>query len=475
MRSIFTKRWFLIGIFLLLLGLVVACSSGNEDPEDGNNNDNDTTENKSNDENNVQDDKNDNENNDTGKEGEDGDISGDFEIQYFVGGYGDSWWKEVIADFKAAYPNVNVIEHAGPNINDEMRSRWVSNNPPDVVYIDGAGSSETQMVEDGQLMNITEWVEGIVLEGGDKLIDSFIVQPGKFDGHIYSLPLVFDTWGTWYDEALFDEKGYEVPTDFESFMESMAAIKEGEGIDPFVTSGQHPYYFLRGMLHPAFSAAGGEELLADLITGAEGAWERDEVLETMKKVERMQEEGMFDSGVGALNHTQSQMNFLLHENAYIPVGFWLPNEMANDIPDGFKFGFIPSPMQDPGEPFAIVPDLRPLAIAEEAKNPEAAKAFVEFAFTREYAMAFSEHTGAIMNINGVDLTESDQVPDYLTEANVMINDDSIVQIYEKPHPMSADLETPIGNALMSLMLGNLTAEEFVEAAEKAATEYRESK
>ncbi|WP_040957118.1 ABC transporter substrate-binding protein [Virgibacillus sp. SK37] len=434
---------------MLMLAFVVACSS-----DDGGNTDSgsDKSENTS--------------------EGGDGEISGDLEIQYFVGGYGDSWWKEVIGDFKEKYPDVNVIEHAGPNINDEMRSRWVSNDPPDVVYIDGAGSSETQMVEDGQLMNLTDWVQDIELDNGDKLVDSFIVEPGKFDGDIYSLPLVFDTWGTWYDKAWFEEEGFKVPSDFDSFMSSMQEIKKEADIEPFVTSGQHPYYFLRGMLYPAFGAAGGDELLADLITGKEGAWTSDVVLETMKKVEKMQKEGMFDEGLGALNHTQSQMNFLLHENAFIPVGFWLPNEMANDIPEGLEFGFIPSPMQDKGEPFAIVPDLRPLAIAENAENPEAAKAFVEFAFTRDYAMSFSEHTGAIMNITGVDLTKNENVPSYLTEANAMINDPEQVQIYEKPHPMSADLETPVGNALMSLMLGNMTAEEFVQEAEKAAADYR---
>ncbi|MFD1039736.1 ABC transporter substrate-binding protein [Virgibacillus byunsanensis] len=459
MKNLLKGRLFFLMVAILMLALVVACSSDDADSDDGATDDDSGTEDTSSD--------------DDGSSEGDGGISGDLEIQYFVGGYGDSWWKEVIADFQAEYPDVNIIEHAGPNINDEMRTRWVSEDPPDVVYIDGAGSSETQMVEDGQLMNLSEWVEGVELENGDKLVDSFIVEPGKFDGEIYSLPLVFDTWGTWYNKNLVGENGsYDVPTDFESFMSSMQEIKDGEGIDPFVTTGQHPYYFLRGMLYPAFGAAGGDELLADLITGQEGAWTSDVVLEIMQRVERMQTEGMIDSGVGALNHTQSQMNFLLGNNAFIPVGFWLPNEMANDTPEDFEFGFIPSPMQGEGEPYAVVPDLRPLAIAEQAENPEAAKAFVEFAFTREYAMSFSEHTGAIMNITGVDLTENENVPGYLIDANAMINDPEQVQIYEKPHPMSSDLETPISNSLISLMLGNITAEEFVEEAEAAAAEYR---
>lgn len=453
MKKLLNAKVMLLLVAMFMLAFTVACSS--DDGESGGESDSGDTG-----------------SSETTEGNGDGGLSGDLEIQYFVGGYGDSWWKEVIGDFQAQYPDVNIIEHAGPNINEEMRSRWVSNDPPDVVYIDGAGSSETQMVEDGQLMNLTEWLQTIELENGDKLAESFIVEPATFDGEIYSIPLVFDTWGTWYDRAWFEEEGFEVPTDFDSFMSSMEEIKEVAGINPLVTSGQHPYYFLRGMLYPAFGAAGGEELLADLITGAEGAWTSDVVLDTMKKVETLATEGMFDSGLGALNHTQSQMNFLLHDNAFVPVGFWLPNEMANDVPEGLEFGFIPSPMQDAGEPYAIVPDMRPLAIAENAENPEAAKAFVEFAFTRDYAMSFSEHTGAIMNLTEVDLSESSEVPTYLTEANAMINDPELVQIYNKPHPMSADLETPIGNSLMSLMLGNMTAEEFVEEAEKAAAEYR---
>lgn len=408
------------------------------------------------------------------EESADGEVSGELEIQYFVGGYGDSWWKEVISDFEEEYPDVTITEHAGPNINEEMRSRWVSEDPPDVVYIDGAGSSETQMVEDGQLMNLTSFLDEIELEDGSSLKDSFIVDPATYDGEIYSLPLVFDTWGTWYDSAWFEEKGWEAPENFQDFMDTMGTIQDEEDIAPFVTTGQYPYYFLRGMMYPAFGAKGGNELLTQTIQGQEGAWSSDEVMEVIQNIESMQEEGYIDSDFGALNHTQSQMNFLNHDNAFIPVGFWLPNEMSEDTPEGFEYGFIPSPMQEEGEPYAIVPDLRPLAIAEQADNPEAAKAFVEFVFTKEYAKSFSEHTGALMNLQGVDLTGSEDVPSFLIEANEMINNPDKVQIYQKPHPMSADLETPISNSLVSLMLGNITAEEFVEEAEAAAEEYRNS-
>ncbi|GAK14031.1 ABC transporter substrate-binding protein [Geomicrobium sp. JCM 19039] len=443
-----SSKWWMLASAALLLA---ACGDDTEEEATGGDDPDDSAEN-------------------GGEEG--GEISGDLEIQYFVGGYGDSWWKEIISDFEAEYPDVTVIEHAGPNINDEMRTRWISDDPPDVVYIDGAGSSETQMIEDNQLMDLTDWLDDVELEDGSALLDNFIVEPNRHDGQIYTLPLVFDTWGTWYNAGHFEAEGYEVPTDFDHFMEVMGDVQANEDISPFVTTGQHPYYFLRGMLYPAFASVGGDELLADIVTGAEGAWETPEVVEIMENVEQMQTEGFFDSGLGAFNHTQSQMNFILGDNAFIPVGFWLPNEMANDTPDDFEFGFIPSPMQAAGEPYRVVPDLRPLAIAENAENPDAAKAFVDFAFNREYGELFSEHTGAMVNITDIDLDGNENVPDYLISANEMINDESQVQINQLPHPMSADLEQPISDALVSLMTGNIGAAEFIESAEAAAASYR---
>lgn len=153
--------------------------------------------------------------------GEDGEISGTLEIQYFVGGYGDAWWKWVIEDFKKAYPNVEIVEYAGSDVNETMKPNWISGNPPDVVYIDGAGLSETEMVEDDLLMDLTDWYQSLVLEDGKSLAEHFLVDPSNFDGKVYTLPLVFDTRGVWYDAKWFRDKGFEVPTDYDSWMASM--------------------------------------------------------------------------------------------------------------------------------------------------------------------------------------------------------------------------------------------------------------
>ncbi|WP_026535803.1 extracellular solute-binding protein [Arthrobacter sp. H14] len=403
----------------------------------------------------------------------DGEVSGTLEIQYFVGGYGDEWWKTVIADFEKEYPDVTVEQHSGPNINQEMQTRWISGDPPDVVYIDGAGISQTQMVEDGQLMDITEWIGGVEMPDGTSLSDSFIVPPDEYDGKIYSLPLIFDTWGTWYDQAWFDENGWDVPKDFPSWMDSMEQIQKDEGIAPFITTGQYPYYFSRGVLYPAFASAGGDRLLNAVIDGEEGVWKSDGVMTVMNRVKEMVDAGYVDQGFAGLSHTQSQSNFLQHDNAYIPVGFWLPNEMANDTPEGFEFGFIPSPMNAEGDPMVLVPDLRSMAIAEQAENPEAAKAFAEFAFQKQYAKSFAEMSGALINIEGVDLSEEPNVPEYLKQANELINSGE-VDVHHKNHPMSSDMELPIGDALVKFLLGETSVEQFTDEAASIAEQYRNS-
>ena len=91
MKKLLTGRMMVLFVMMLMVAFAAACSS-NDDQDDTNEEPEEQTDSES-----------------PSGDNADGGISGDLEIQYFVGGYGDTWWKEVIADFKETYPDINIL------------------------------------------------------------------------------------------------------------------------------------------------------------------------------------------------------------------------------------------------------------------------------------------------------------------------------------------------------------------------------
>jgi N-acetylglucosamine transport system substrate-binding protein len=398
-------------------------------------------------------------------------LSGDFEIQYFVGGYGDAWWKEVIGDFQKANPDLKIRESAGPKINDQMKSRWISNTPPDVVYIDGAGIDERQMAKDGQLMDLTAWIKAAKALDGKKITDHLIAQPlTQADGKQYSIPLVFGYNATFYDAALFKQKGWEPPADFDSFMSIMKKAKDA-GMQGYTHQGIYPSYIIGGLLNSGFAAEGGLQVLEDINALKKGVFLSNPVQKTMAKVQKMRDEGFIDSGALALNHTAAQMQHLQHKAAFIPSGLWLPHEMQKDVPKEFKYGLIPSVMQEKGKKFEIIPYVSTMAIASKARNPEAASAFMQFVFQKKYAQSWVQKTGALLNYK-TDISHVQGVDDYAKQAASYLNDASKVNIDQTKNLGNPDMTKAIENATVAFLSGELDAKGWGERLEKDAQQYR---
>src|SRR5699024_6306003 len=87
---------------------------------------------------------------------------------------------------------------------------------------------------------------------------------------------------------------------------------------------------------------------------------------------------------------------------------------------------------------------------------------------------FSESAGALINMEDVDLSEEDDVPDYLKETNEKINEDEI-NVVNRDHPMASDMEDPLGDEIVSFLLGESSIDEFTDKAEKITEDYRNSK
>ncbi len=398
------------------------------------------------------------------------DISGDLEIQYFVGGYGDTWWKEVISEFQQQHPDLNIKQSAGPKINEQMKPRWIQGDPPDVVYIDGAGSNEAQMVKDDQLMDITEWLKGANNVDGERILDQVIAQPSEYNGgKFYNLPLVFGSWGTFYDKALFAQNNWDVPTDWDSFLALSDQIK-ASGTSPYIYTGVYPYYNHGGFLFPAIVSNNGNDasILTDMANLKPDVFKSDAIKKALGQLAALHEKGFLYEGFAALNHTDSQALFLQHKAAFIPNGLWLENEMKKDVPDGFDFGFIPSITQPKGEKYVAVPYTNTIAIAKKAKNPDAAKAFLEFIFTKKAAVQWAEMTGALMNYK-TDLDAS-KASDVVKGAMKFYNSDNT--IVAPVAVMNSDVEKVMMDSTVAVSNGSITPDEWVDRVSKAADKAR---
>ncbi|MFD0692944.1 extracellular solute-binding protein [Paenibacillus sp. GCM10027628] len=398
-------------------------------------------------------------------------LTGDFEIQYFVGGYGDAWWKQAIADFQKQNPDLKIKESAGPKINDQMKPRWLQGNPPDFVYIDGAGSNTRQMVTDDQLMDITDWLKDAKNADGKKILDLLIAQPEEYKpGKSFAIPLVFGSWGTFYDKAMFKSKGWDAPTDFASFMALGDKIKAEGKMSVYIHTGVYPYYINGSLLDPTIIAMNNYDtsIFKRINSLEKGVWKSEPVTKALAKIVEMRDKGFIDKGSPALNHTDSQSQWLQHKAAFIPTGIWVESEMAKDIPAGFEFGFLPSIGQDKGGKFVANPYTSTVAIAKKAKNPDAAKAFIQFIFTEKQSKAWAELSKAPSNIKA-DL-EGTNAPALTKEAAKFYNSPNTVVAPEIVIP--EELVTARNNATVALTKGEITPQQWQDRMEEAMDKIR---
>ncbi|MDQ0087849.1 N-acetylglucosamine transport system substrate-binding protein [Paenibacillus anaericanus] len=396
-------------------------------------------------------------------------LKGDFEIQYFVGGYGDTWWKETIEEFQKANPELSIKQSAGAVINDQMKPRWIQGDPPDIVYIDGAGSNPRQMIEDDQLMDITDWIKDAKNVDGEKILDIMISQPEVYGERVYNVPLVFGAYGNFYNKTLFEKNGWEAPVDYDSFLKVSEKIKAA-GISPYVHAGVYPEYIHGGFLFPAIISANGDngDILKDMGDLKEGVFKSEPVLTALNQLNEVSKLGYIDQASPAINHTDSQMLFLQDKAAFNPNGLWLESEMKNDTPADFKFGYIPSFTQAKDGKYIAFPYTSTMAIAKKAKNPDAAKAFIQFIFTKNHSLSWAEITGALMNVK-VDLESSNAGDVAKTAMQFFNSDNTLVPPVTEFNP---DVRKVMSDSTIALTQGNITPEQWAERVEAASAKAR---
>lgn len=333
-------------------------------------------------------------------------------------GYGADMWREVAAAFEAANPGVTVELTADKNIESVISPNMKAGEFPDVVLL--AVSREDALTEtltkEKGLTNLSEVLEmtvpGESVSVKEKLIGGFtdtLVTNPYADNETYLAPMFYSPTGLFFNEALLEEKGWEVPKTWDQMWELGEKAKaEGIALFTYPTAG-----YLDSFMFALLSSVGGPELYNEAMMYSEEAWnspEAQQVLDIVSKLGQYTHPTTVANANGD-NFTKNQQLILDNQAIFMPNGTWVVGEMA-DAPraEGFKWGFTALPAATEGGDGYSYTFFEQIWIPAMGENQELAKQFVAYMYSDEAAAIFAK-SGAVQPIRGVNsmLSEENQL------------------------------------------------------------------
>jgi N-acetylglucosamine transport system substrate-binding protein len=405
------------------------------------------------------------------------------DVVIFKGGYGDDYAINVNDNmYNRDFPDAEITYAGTQRLQEQFQARVVDGNPPDVMDNSGASDSNTTtLYTEGQLAELTDlWEAPAYGQDGVTFGDSLVAgsqQEGVFDGKQYVLKYVFSVYGIWYNQALFDEKGWEYPETWDAMLDMCEMIKTETDIAPWTYQGLYPQYMRMVFDQLVYKHAGWDGILK-LDNLAEDAWTNDTAIAALEALRKLYDNGYIMDGTEGLSHTESQTFWIQGDAVFIPCGAWLENEMK-DVLEGYPdFQMVvkpvPSLADDDALPFSAVQAAagEDFIVFAQGKNVQGGKEWLRMLFSQEGARFFSEATKSLTAVvgaaEGLDLgTAFKSVEDAIAAAG----ENQFVARYAGWY---ADLDQESQLQFGNLLTGQSSVEEVSQALQKMTDDLRDN-
>jgi N-acetylglucosamine transport system substrate-binding protein len=392
-------------------------------------------------------------------------------VAAFNGGFGEDYTKFNAAAYEKKFGTKVKVEFSKTILTD-YQPKFYGGNPPDVL---NNSSPETipvgPVVAGGQLVDLTQLLEAPSYDDPKvKVKDTLVagvVEEGTFSGKMYTLNYAYSIYGHWYDEALFEKKGYKLPKNWEEFS-ALAEQAKKDGIAAYTFQGIHPWY-IHNVITEWIYKVGGKEVIRSIDNLEPNAWKNDAVKVVAERIAEMASKGWIQAGAVGLDHTTTQQAVLDGKALFIWCGSWLEGEMAKTLPPGVKLAVTPpwdltssdkakygTVHAAPGEGFVI---------PTKGKNVEGGLEYLRAMLGKEQARKFAELTKSLPVVKGA--------ADGLTTSNALTSASKVAAAAtEVINWRYAGWYVPLQNAVFAagteLAAGRSTPAAFQDAVQKAA-------
>ena len=311
-------------------------------------------------------------------------------------------FEEIIADFEAENPDIDVVQNQVADADTLIRTLLVKNRVPDVITLNASGNFG-RLAQAGVFHDFT----------GDPLLDTInpavqeiLADLGTFGDEVNGLGYVNNANGIIYNIDIFEEQGLEVPETFDELIEVCEQLQSA-GITPFYGTLADSWTVL-----PSFNALGAYPAEDDFFeqmreegenVGPDSAvsFEQDfpEVLDRQAELYAFVQEGYrgrtYDDGNAAIANGEAAMYM---------QGIWAVNPIKGINPD-VNLGIFPYPTDDPNDRLLVSGVDVVVTMGKDAPKSEEAMRFIEYLFQEDVIEDFAASQNMVPSVEGAELSD----------------------------------------------------------------------
>lgn len=375
----------------------------------------------------------------------------------------------LIQSFQDEYPNI-TIERVSQSFDDLQQQTGLAlsgNDVPDVLQVNNARGDMGTFVEAGQLTDLTGYAEayGWTDRFSESVLGKMMYSPDGVtfgEGSLWGLPQTGEVCGIYYSASKLEQLGVEPPTTWdELFALVQTALDADELPIKLGNLEQWPALHVFGPLQANFVPS--EEIITLGMGNAGAEWTSDANVEALTKLAEWGTGGALGDSPNGLAYDTAWPEFTEGSGVLLIGGSWLGPDMEGVMGEDLRF-MAPPPGAD-GKVATTGGTGLPFAIPANAKNADAAAAFIDY-ITSDTAMELIAENGGMPVNRTAELAPDSGVNKDIYEAFDAVSTEGVLLPYlDYATPSFADTA---GSTLQQVIGGQA---EPAAAAEQLQTDY----
>lgn len=332
-----------------------------------------------------------------------GKVSGTLNILVSSSAGSDAGFQAVNQAFQSANPGVKVAFSAIPNedYNQARSSRLTAGSADIVVAFPREVPSYVPASNEGDDARLAD-SGGFLDLSGQSFLSAFnptVLKATTYKGKNYTVPTGLSYYtGMFYNKKIFQQNGISIPTTWDQLVAACNTLKS-KGVTPIGIAGKDSAGVMTlGVVQGLYPSADAMNALAKGLYDGQTKLDDGKQEQVLQKVQTLY--GYAEPNFAGVNYATMTSDFVAGKFAMMPDGTWNTTTLQKAGGSSLDFGYIPLPSSDTASDNASLGGKveLSLAIPANAKNPDAAVAWMDF-FTKHYNL-FDDQAGFAPSVQG---------------------------------------------------------------------------